>query len=83
MQAALEAVGERAGRALAERCARDRPPLLDQLEAVKFVCKDVWGEAFRKAVDNLRTNHRCACLALLVRALRQAQYRLAAVCGEA
>ena len=55
----MDAVGERAGRQLAERCARDRAPLLEQLEAVKFICKEFWGEVFRKAVDNLRTNHRC------------------------
>lgn len=59
-QAALNAVGERVGRQLAERYSRERAPLLEQLEAVKFVCKEFWGEVFRKVVDNLRTNHRHA-----------------------
>lgn len=48
------------GRQLAERYSRERAPLLEQLEAVKFVCKEFWGEVFRKVVDNLRTNHRQA-----------------------
>lgn len=30
----------------------------DSLEAVKFICKDVWIAVWDKQVDNLRTNHR-------------------------
>jgi len=29
-----------------------------QLEAVKFLCKEVWVEVFRKQIDKLQTNHR-------------------------
>ena len=29
-----------------------------QLEAVKFLCKEVWTELFRKQMDKLQTNHR-------------------------
>jgi trafficking protein particle complex subunit 6 len=29
-----------------------------QLEAVKFLCKEVWMEIFRKPIDKLQTNHR-------------------------
>lgn len=58
-QAALDAVGERVGRQLAERYCRDRPPLTEALEVMKWLCKEFWGEVFRKGVDNLRTNHRC------------------------
>lgn len=29
-----------------------------QLEAVKFLCKEVWMEMFRKQIDKLQTNHR-------------------------
>ncbi|KAL4448212.1 hypothetical protein ABPG75_005431 [Micractinium tetrahymenae] len=57
-QAALDAVGERVGRQLAERYSRDRPPLTEALEVMKWLCKEFWGEVFRKGVDNLRTNHR-------------------------
>lgn len=31
---------------------------IDQLEAVKFICKEVWNEIFRKQIDKLQTNHR-------------------------
>lgn len=58
MQAAIESIGLQVGRQLAERLTRDRPPMLDQLDKIKFVCKDFWTELFRKNVDNLRTNHR-------------------------
>eukprot|EP00911_Craspedida_sp_UC1_P000695 UC1_evm1s531 len=30
----------------------------DQLDIIKFVCKDFWLVCFGKHVDNLRTNHR-------------------------
>lgn len=33
-------------------------PVIDALECIKFVCKDVWTAMFDKQVDNLRTNHR-------------------------
>ncbi len=33
-------------------------PLLAQLEAVKFLCKEFWTEVFRKQIDKLQTNHR-------------------------
>lgn len=54
----LEALGARVGAALAERCSRDRPRFADHLDVIKFLCKEVWAEAFVKQVDNLKTNHR-------------------------
>lgn len=56
--AAVEAVGLRVGRQLIERYSKDKPPLGDQLEVMKFICKDFWLEVFHKNVDNLRTNKR-------------------------
>ena len=32
--------------------------MLEQLDVLKWVCKELWNEAFKKSVDNLRTNHR-------------------------
>jgi trafficking protein particle complex subunit 6 len=58
MQVALNAIGFGLGRVLAERLTRDRPPMLDQLEVLKWVCKELWTELFKKSIDNLRTNHR-------------------------
>jgi hypothetical protein len=41
-----------------KRFSRDRPRFNDTLDAIKFVCKDLWTLVFRKQVDNLKTNHR-------------------------
>ena len=30
----------------------------DTLDAIKFICKDVWAACWDKQIDNLRTNHR-------------------------
>ena len=30
----------------------------ETLDAIKFICKDVWAACWDKQVDNLRTNHR-------------------------
>lgn len=46
------------GIALAEWCTRDRSPISEPLDIIKFICKELWTEAFGKGVDNLRTNHR-------------------------
>ncbi|KAI0480361.1 BET3 family protein [Xylariaceae sp. FL0804] len=54
----LEALGYRVGLGLVERFSRDRPRFGDALDAIKFVCKDLWMLAFKKQVDNLKTNHR-------------------------
>ncbi|KAJ2134772.1 hypothetical protein IW143_005574, partial [Coemansia sp. RSA 520] len=32
--------------------------LVDTLDIVKFVCKDIWMLLFNRQVDNLKTNHR-------------------------
>ncbi|KAI1331281.1 BET3 family protein [Xylariaceae sp. FL0255] len=54
----LEGLGYRVGLGLVERFSRDRPRFTDALDAIKFVCKDLWMLVFRKQVDNLKTNHR-------------------------
>eukprot|EP00128_Syssomonas_multiformis_P007025 Colp12_sorted_trinity150504_noHs@15300 len=54
----LEALGFRVGQSLAERYTRDGPRLKDQLEVIKFICKDFWTAVYKKQIDNLRTNHR-------------------------
>ncbi|KAG6844871.1 hypothetical protein H0H87_002816 [Tephrocybe sp. NHM501043] len=40
------------------RLCRDRPLFSETLDAVKFICKDIWVACWEKQVDNLRTNHR-------------------------
>lgn len=43
---------------LLNRFSRDRPRFTDNLDVIKFLCKDLWTILFRKQVDNLKTNHR-------------------------
>ena len=41
---------------------RDCPRFKDELDLMKFVCKDFWTALYKKQVDNLRTNHQvCHC----------------------
>eukprot|EP00271_Cylindrocystis_brebissonii_P015803 TRINITY_DN38832_c0_g1_i1.p1 TRINITY_DN38832_c0_g1~~TRINITY_DN38832_c0_g1_i1.p1 ORF type:complete len:190 (+),score=30.43 TRINITY_DN38832_c0_g1_i1:209-778(+) len=54
----VEAIGFQVGQQLAERYTKDRPRFGDNLEVIKFICKEFWVEVFSKQVDNLRTNHR-------------------------
>ncbi len=37
----------------------------ETLDAVKFICKDIWTACWDKQVDNLRTNHRVSMLSSL------------------
>jgi len=54
----LEKLGFRVGLGLSERFSRDRPRLTDNLDMIKFLCKDIWMIVFKKQIDNLKTNHR-------------------------
>jgi trafficking protein particle complex subunit 6 len=54
----LETLGYRVGLGLSERFSRDRPRFTDQLDVIKFLCKDLWLVVFKKQIDNLKTNHR-------------------------
>ena len=38
--------------------SRDSPRPTTPLDAIKFLCKDLWQLLFRKQIDNLKTNHR-------------------------
>ncbi|KIY53795.1 transport protein particle component [Fistulina hepatica ATCC 64428] len=58
LRARLENIGMHVGGDFAERLCRDKPLFSDTLDAIKFVCKDVWPACWDKQVDNLRTNHR-------------------------
>lgn len=42
----------------ASRFSRDRTRMVDTLDVIKFICKDLWTIVFRKQIDNLKTNHR-------------------------
>lgn len=32
--------------------------MIETLDVIKFICKDLWTIVFRKQIDNLKTNHR-------------------------
>ncbi|XP_062872750.1 trafficking protein particle complex subunit 6B, like [Trichomycterus rosablanca] len=53
----LEGMGFRVGQGLIERCTKDYPSFKDDLDMIKFICKDFWNGIFKKQIDNLRTNH--------------------------
>ncbi|KAM3417307.1 hypothetical protein BST61_g5559 [Cercospora zeina] len=54
----LDNLGYRVGQGLTERYSHTRPRPQTPLEAIKFICKDLWTILFRKQIDNLKTNHR-------------------------
>ncbi|KAL1754115.1 TRAPP complex subunit trs33 [Schizophyllum commune] len=58
LRARLEAIGMHVGANFTERLCRDRPLFTETLDAIKFICKDIWAAFWDKQVDNLRTNHR-------------------------
>lgn len=53
----LESLGYRVGFSLAEQLTKDAPRFKDDLEVMKFICRDFWSALYQKQVDNLRTNH--------------------------
>jgi hypothetical protein len=67
--AKMERMGYSVGYRLCERLSQNRTfsasgkdesmvAAAAQLEAVKFLCKEIWMEVFRKQIDKLQTNHR-------------------------
>eukprot|EP01116_Phalansterium_solitarium_P012466 TRINITY_DN28776_c0_g1_i1.p1 TRINITY_DN28776_c0_g1~~TRINITY_DN28776_c0_g1_i1.p1 ORF type:complete len:175 (-),score=27.58 TRINITY_DN28776_c0_g1_i1:185-709(-) len=56
--AKLEKIGYSVGSRLVERYTRERGRFSDSLEMVKFICKEIWTDVFKKQVDNLKTNHK-------------------------
>ncbi|XP_078389384.1 trafficking protein particle complex subunit 6b-like isoform X2 [Cetorhinus maximus] len=53
----LEGMGFRAGQGLIERFTKETPSFKDELDIMKFICKEFWTNLFWKQIDNLRTNH--------------------------
>ncbi|XP_060069009.1 trafficking protein particle complex subunit 6B-like [Ylistrum balloti] len=53
----LESLGFRVGQSLSERFTKDCSRFKDELDTMKFICKDFWNSVYKKQVDNLRTNH--------------------------
>lgn len=45
------------GQALGERLPRETLAFREKLDALKFLCKDLWAAMFQKHMDGLQTNH--------------------------
>eukprot|EP00762_Andalucia_godoyi_P004766 ANDGO_03590.mRNA.1 Uncharacterized protein C13G6.05c len=55
----LVALGRSVGYRIAERLARQRSQRMpEDLDVVKFLCREFWTLLFRKPIDNLKTNHK-------------------------
>jgi len=54
----LELMGYEVGQRLAERYTKDQNWLSEQLDVIKFMCKDFWISLFKKQVDKLQTNYK-------------------------
>ncbi|XP_015924475.1 trafficking protein particle complex subunit 6b [Parasteatoda tepidariorum] len=53
----LEAIGYCTGYRLVERLTKDWARFKDELDIMKFICKDFWSNVFKKEINNLRTNN--------------------------
>lgn len=49
---------KRSPRLIRASFSTNKPRPQTALDAIKFVCKDLWQLIFRKPIDNLKTNHR-------------------------
>lgn len=54
----IEGYGYRVGKGLSEVFTRERSRFTDQLDIMKFICKELWAILYKKQIDNLKTNHR-------------------------
>ena len=53
----LEQMGFRVGQSLIEKFTKDSPRFKEELDIMKYICKDFFVLFYNKQVDNLRTNH--------------------------
>ena len=56
----LRAMGIRVGQVLQERLNVDAPRTQDEVDIVRFVCRDVWTNLFLKQIDKLKTDNKGA-----------------------
>lgn len=56
----IERLGFQVGQRLIERLLlqTQAPRMTEQIDAVKYLCKEFWTAVFDKGIDNLKTNHR-------------------------
>jgi len=56
--AKLESIGFHVGERLAERACKDQPWFLEELDIIKFFCREFWSSVFKGQVDKLQTNYK-------------------------
>lgn len=54
----IEGYGYKVGQGLSEIFTKERARFTEQLDVVKFICKELWMVLYKKQIDNLKTNHR-------------------------
>ena len=68
MERSLERLGFRVGVAMMERLMKDKGLMVLQGErptdAIRLLCRDFWGLAFKKITDRLRMNKQGVCTTL-------------------
>uniref|UniRef100_A0A8C6QDB4 Trafficking protein particle complex 6B n=1 Tax=Nannospalax galili TaxID=1026970 RepID=A0A8C6QDB4_NANGA len=69
------------GQGLTERLTKDTARFKDELDIMKFICKDFWTTVFKKQIDNLRTNHQSIYLSAGKQYLEHASKYLAFTYG--
>jgi hypothetical protein len=57
------------------RLCKDKHMFADTLDAIKFICKDVWAACWDKQIDNLRTNHRVRKKVTFCQHLKRSKYQ--------
>eukprot|EP00116_Pleurobrachia_bachei_P015584 sb/3475846/ len=50
-------MGYRVGFSLIEKATKEEARVKEDVDIVKYICKDLWNMVFRKQADNLKTNH--------------------------
>ena len=54
----IERIGFQVGQRLINRLVLGHRLFTDQLDILKYICKDYWLAIFHKQIDNLKTNHK-------------------------
>lgn len=54
----IERIGFQVGQRLADRLTIGHRLFTDQLDILKYICKEYWMSLFQKQIDNLKTNHK-------------------------
>ena len=54
----IERIGYSVGQKLVDRLVQGHRLFSDQLDILKYICKEYWTVLFQKQIDNLKTNHK-------------------------